>query len=97
MFNIGAETPYTVSQLAKAVASALGKPQHPIIHLAPRNEVKIAYSSHDAVKSVFGHLQDTPLEEGLRKMAKWVAEVGARSTPKFKNIELPVNMPSSWV
>jgi len=30
-------------------------------------------------------------------MAAWVREVGARSTPFFQDIEVPNNMPPSWL
>ena len=44
IFNVGADTPYTVNELAETVALAMGiEPQ--IKHLPARNEVKYAYSS----------------------------------------------------
>lgn len=96
IFNVGADIPYTVNQLAAAVAKAMGKPDHPVQHLDARNEVKLAYSDHSKARSVFGSQAGTPLERGLAQMVKWVLEVGARETPKFKNIEVDKNLPSSW-
>src|ERR1035437_4581771 len=40
IFNVGADVPYTVNDLAQVVAEALGLPCN-VIHLDPRNEVKI--------------------------------------------------------
>ena len=96
VFNVGADTPYTVSQLAQAVARAMGVPQHPVVHLPERSEVKIAYSDHSALHGVFGIGRQTPLKEGLQRMANWVRQVGARSSASFDEIEVPRNLPPSW-
>src|SRR2546428_713462 len=34
VFNIGADHPYTVNELARTIAAAMGAPNHPIEHLA---------------------------------------------------------------
>ncbi len=96
VFNVGADTPYTVNHLAAAVASAMGVPTHPVVHLDARKEVKVAYSDHTAAQEVFGKLPQTPLEEGLCRMAAWVHRVGARTSKKFENIEVAINMPPAW-
>ena len=45
IFNVGADIPHTVNELAEVVAEAMGKPCQ-VNHLDPRNEVKIAFSDH---------------------------------------------------
>lgn len=96
VFNVGAETPYTVNELAETVALAMGvEPQ--IKHLPARNEVKLAYSSHEKVQEFFGAPQPVGLEEGVRKMAAWVKAHGARKSQKFKNIEVSKNFPVAWL
>lgn len=97
VFNVGAERPHTVLELARAVAHVMGSPDHPVRHLEARNEVRIAYSDHSAAHRVFGAPADTPLEEGLRRMATWVASVGARKSPPFGDIELTRNLPPYWI
>lgn len=95
VFNIGADQPYTVNQLAVAVAAAMGvRPE--LAHLEERLEVKHAYCTHDKVARVFGAVPQTPLDEGLRRMAEWARRVGVRSTPPFANIEIERNLPPSW-
>lgn len=96
IFNVGADKPYTVNELAKAVASVMGADNHPIRYLDARNEVYIAYSEHEACRAVFGEGQSTSLESGLRKMADWVGEFGSRETPKFTSIEIEENLPAFW-
>lgn len=71
IFNIGADQPYSVNQLALAIAKAMGK-ETVINHLPARNEVQDAYSSHAKVEKVFGSREKHTLEQGLEKMAAWV-------------------------
>lgn len=96
VFNVGADVPYSVLQLAETVANAMGvKPD--IRHLDARNEVVHAFSSHDRVQSVFGDLiSNVDLEEGVGRMAEWVKSVGAQKGKPFKNIEVFKNLPPSW-
>jgi UDP-glucose 4-epimerase len=94
-FNIGADRPYTILELAETVALAFEVPAR-IRHLEKRNEVVHAFASHAALESVFGEPSRVPLEEGIRRMADWAKRVGPRSTPPFDNIEIHLNLPPSW-
>jgi UDP-glucose 4-epimerase len=96
VFNIGADHPYTVNELAQAVARAMGvKPS--IIHLPARNEVLNAFSSHDKVQRVFGAQSLHTLDEGLSRMASWVRQHGARRSRDFEGIEVTKNFPQAWL
>jgi UDP-glucose 4-epimerase len=95
VFNIGADQAYSVNDLAAAVARAMGVAPS-IRHLAPRNEVQDAYSSHDKVTRVFGERPLRSLDEGLARMAEWVKRHGARASAEFGDIEIPRNLPPSW-
>lgn len=96
VFNIGADQPYSVRDLAVAVAVAMGvDPQ--IAHLPPRNEVMDAYSSHENVWRVFGKRPPVPLAEGLSRMAEWVKRHGARASQEFEHIEVRKNFPAAWL
>ena len=53
IFNVGADVPHTVNELAKTVAELMGARCN-VNHLAARNEVKIAYSDHSKAEGVFG-------------------------------------------
>ena len=95
IFNIGADQPYSVNELACATAHAMGV-EPKITHLAARNEVMDAYSSHEKVRTVFGPQRMTSLEEGLERMAVWVKQHGSRKSKKFDNIEIMKNLPVAW-
>jgi len=96
VFNVGADQPYAVCELARTVAQAMGvEPE--IIHLDPRKEVVHAFSSHAKVQAVFGDLiRNISLQEGVNRMAKWAKSAGIRSSKRFENIEVERNMPPSW-
>lgn len=94
-FNIGADRPYSVNELARQVANVLGV-EPTIDYLPARNEVVHAWSDHSRVREVFGEPDEVTLETGLEKMAEWALAHGARSTAPFANIEVSLNMPPSW-
>jgi UDP-glucose 4-epimerase len=96
VFNIGADRPCSVMELAHEVARSFGVALN-MKHLDPRNEVVHAYSSHDKLRSAFPELtQPVPLAEGVRRMADWVKRAGPRSPVEFENIEITKNLPPSW-
>jgi UDP-glucose 4-epimerase len=96
LFNIGADQPYSVNELAACVARAMGvEPQ--IAHLPPRNEVMNAYSSHAKLRKVFGARKLFSLDEGLCHMAAWVKKHGARTSQKFNDVEIQKNFPIAWL
>lgn len=96
VFNVGADQPYSVNELAACVAQAMGV-EPDITHLPARNEVLNAYSSHEKERKIFGDRQRVSLEEGLKHMADWVKAHGARSSQKFKEIEVTKNFPKAWL
>src|ERR1700722_2977879 len=53
VFNVGADLPYTVNELAEVVAHEMGCACK-VNYLDPRNEVKIAFSDHSKAERAFG-------------------------------------------
>jgi UDP-glucose 4-epimerase len=96
VFNIGADTPYTVKELATLVCEAFGVTEQ-IDSLEARNEVVHAYSNHEKVHAYFGHLiKNITLKEGIDRMVEDAKKKGPRKGEKFKNIEIEKNMPPAW-
>jgi UDP-glucose 4-epimerase len=95
VFNIGADQAITVNELAHAVARAMGR-RAEVVHLPERHEVKVAYSSHARLAEVAGTGPQTPLEEGLRRMAAWALAAGPRRSKPFEGIEIRRNLPAGW-
>ena len=96
VFNIGADQPYSVNELAECVAEAMDVPAD-ILHVPARNEVQHAYPSHAKIRRVFGERDLYALEEGLARMALWVRQHGARSSQEFEGIEVSKNFPAAWL
>ena len=97
IFNIGADIPYSVNELAEEIANSLNVHGHPIKYLEERNEVKVAYSDHSAAREMFGKASTTSLVSGLKRMSEWVIKHGARESSIFGNIEVLKNLPKSWI
>jgi UDP-glucose 4-epimerase len=95
VFNVGADVPFTVNQLAKVIAAAMGM-DCKVNHLPLRNEVKAAFSDHSKAERVFGKRSVTSLEDGVRRMAEWVKVNGARASGVFEGIEIMKKLPPSW-
>lgn len=95
VFNIGADTPYTILELGEEVARALGKPCN-VMHLPSRNEVVHAFSDHSKLHQVFGEQASVKLREGIERMAHWVLQCGPKPPVVFENIEIRDRLPESW-
>jgi UDP-glucose 4-epimerase len=96
VFNVGADIPYTVLDLAKAVGHAFDVAEPEIDFLPAREEVVHAFSDHAKLHRVFGKEPTVPLEEGLRRMAQWARETGVREPIRFESVEVLRNLPPSW-
>jgi UDP-glucose 4-epimerase len=95
VFNIGADEPISVNDLAKTVAKEF-KVQPEIIYLPARSEVVHAYSDHSKVRNILKYSTKYNLEVGIRIMAEWAKKVGARKSKIFDQIEITKNLPVSW-
>jgi UDP-glucose 4-epimerase len=95
VFNIGADEPCTLTDLATRVAAAMAVEPR-VRHLPERHEVRDAHANHEKVRRVLGAETSTTLDAGLRRMAAWVRAQGARSSPPFKDIEVRKNLPGVW-
>ena len=93
--NVGADTPYSVNELARVVAAAFGvRPE--IEYLPARKEVLHAYSDHSKARRLFGLANPVSLEDGVARMAAWARQAGSRKGQFFENIEVSRNLPASW-
>ena len=100
VFNIGADTPYTVLSLAGHVARAMKLPEN-IKLLDARKEVAHAHSSHAKVACYYGKTDPVPLEEGLKRMVEWWERVQSQAHPasqptSFAAVEVLAELPPSW-
>jgi len=95
VFNVGADTPYTILQLADEIAGAFGVPKN-VMHLPARNEVIHAFADHAKVGRVFQPPSPIGLRAGIQRMAAWVKMRGPAKPVTFSEIEITKNLPPSW-
>ena len=96
VFNIGADHPYSVNELAHVVCATFNA-EPDIRYLPARKEVLHAYASHDKVRSHFELGPPTTLEVGIGRMAEWARKVGARRTKEFDGVEVWKEFPEGWL
>ncbi len=95
VFNIGADSPYTVLELAYQVARTMGvKPR--LAFLPKRHEVVHAFADHSKVRRVFNIKTTIDLETGVKRMVEWAKKIGPLKPQKFKGVEINKKIPPSW-
>lgn len=97
VFNVGADQPYTLNQLADTVARAMNVTKN-VVYLDARKEVEHAESDHSKVRCIFKLKEAVDLDTGVQKMAEWVHATGKQFQPvEFDEVEVLREMPPSWV
>ncbi len=96
VFNIGADQPVSVGELAGLVNEVMGTSSG-LRHLPARNEVVHAFADHAKSRAVFGQESDVPLRAGLDRMAVWAKQVGARKSSAFDGVEITKGLPAVWL
>lgn len=96
IFNVGADGETSVAELASMVAGCLGV-EAKIRNLPERKEVRHAFADHAKAWKTFGKQAGVSLRDGIGRMAKWAAGVGAKKSKPFGEIEIMKNMPPSWL
>lgn len=95
VFNIGSDDVCSVKKLAENVNQVM-ESDSSIQYNEKREEVLHAYAGHDKFNRVFEPTHSVSLEEGLKEMANWVKQHGARKSNDFGEIEITKHLPPSW-
>ena len=97
IYNIGADQPVSVVDLAKFIADAF-EVECRVEHLPARNEVVHAFSDHTKVREALDLGDPIEIADGIARMAAWVRNHGSQEPVRFQGeIEVPRNLPPSWV
>lgn len=95
VFNIGADRPYRIIDLANIIAKEMGvKPQ--IKYLPKREEVTHAFSDHKKIRRVFSIKKTVDLKEGIKRTIRWTKTYNLPNPKKFKKIEIKKKLPAAW-
>ena len=95
-FNVGADEPYSVNQLACIVSKEFGI-EMITEELPERYEVRNAFCDHTKIKEVFAYKAKVSLEEGVHKMSEWARKIGAKKTEQLGKIEIFEKLPQVWL
>ena len=97
IFNIGAENPCTLNDLANTVVVAAKKNGfNPKIEYAEkRDEVHTAYCDHSKAKEILNFKDDTNIEKLVQDMFVWAKNEPSRDV-KIMSYEIEKNMYSYW-
>jgi UDP-glucose 4-epimerase len=97
VINIGADTYYSVNELAETVCESFNLKSPNIRYLDARNEVMHAYADHTKADDLFGNKNKTTLKNGISNMADWAKKKGITKSSKFENIEILEKLPPFWL
>lgn len=95
VFNVGADQPYSIRQLAEVVCQAMNAPLN-LQELPARVEVVHAHASHAKIEKILKYRSSTSLQEGIIRTADFVKKTGARKSKSFGNLDISKNLPPSW-
>jgi len=94
-FNIGADRPYALSEVAAMVQKVLGRDVG-IRTMPPRHEVHHAWCDHTKARQVFGDWDTTDLGAGLVRMGRWAETMRPRAPRLMNKLEIQRELPPSW-
>ncbi len=95
VFNVGADEPIRILDLAGNVAAALGVEPR-IRHLPARPEVVHAFSDHGRARDVFHPPASVPLSDGLARMAAWAQTLDPAPPVRRDSLEISEHLPAGW-
>lgn len=99
IYNVGADRPITINNLAKLIMEMMGVGYYyPVEHLPDRHqEVKQAYTDHYRAKRDLGLNDQISLEVGIEKMAAWAIQQGPQEWKTTDKLEIPNKLtPKMW-
>jgi UDP-glucose 4-epimerase len=98
IFNIGPdESPVTINELARTIASILNFKLDPIYMPGRPQEVKFATCSADKIRNYFDYKTNISLKLSLEKMAAYISKRGVRDFKYHLPIEInSEKTPKTW-
>ena len=96
-YNVGADRHMTIAAAANSVRMIAAKLGHKaeVVHLEPRDEVRVAFCDHAKAKTQLGFQDDTDFEKLVEDMFIWA--VGQPDRPvKTMSCEVKKNLYSFW-
>jgi nucleoside-diphosphate-sugar epimerase len=89
IFNVGADIPYSLNDLALHVARAMGVQSPEIVHLQQRMEVVHSTVDNNKVRCYLQLEKPVELQVGLNFTAAWVHKIGKKVTISHTSADNP--------
>ena len=96
IFNIGAETPTSVRDLAGDRGEGARRGSRRSASLRPARKWCMRFPAARPCRGFSAGRTTFPWKQGIQRMAAWAKEHGARATKPFAGIEVHKNLPPSW-
>ena len=97
IINLGGTKPVSLREALELLKKVVGtEKQVEVKYLEPRYEVKHAHSTHEKSVGILDYIENTNMEEGLRKMWEWVKTQPTKPRKKWENYELNRGIYSYW-
>jgi len=95
IINLGGIEEVSIKQAAEIFMGIEG-PKVNIVHLEKREEVKLAWATHEKSQKLLGFRHETSLENGLQKMWNWVLQQPDRPIQRMEKYEIEKGIYSYW-
>lgn len=95
--NLGAREDVSILEMAHAVRCAMGVPDHPIVHLPGRDEVRAAYTDSSRARELLGDWIDSPLTDALATTAAWATACGPVTPRSSLHLEVSQTDEPGWL
>lgn len=81
-FNLGRGMDTSVNEMVRVLLQALGKPDHPVVHVSPRpGDLRRLIAATDRARSTFGFEPKVPLATGIERTVEWYLSGGGTTEP----------------
>ncbi len=103
IINVGSDQNVTLNRLKELVLKEFFEKKEVPHNLTPEHlparpqEVKLAYSSHNAIKAILGNRKQTELATGIKKTVVWAKSMGPQKFRYLDSLELEhKHIPQTW-
>jgi len=96
IINLGGSKEYTINEMYKLVAEAMGFDKMPMNFPDRPGEVKNAFCTSALSRELLSYRDNWTVESGVLKMAEWVKEQGPQDPSYRIPLEITKNAPESW-
>lgn len=96
IINLGSEKFYTINDLAQMVIDEFQLKIEPVYLPDRPCEVRNAYCSISKSERLLDFKDKTSIKEGIKKLIRWIKDVGPKHPHYLENLEIEAHAPKVW-